>query len=473
MSKDKKISIHFLGAAGTVTGSKYLIDTGERKIMIDCGLFQGLKKLRLLNWDYLPVNVEEIDTVLLTHGHMDHTGFLPRLVKMGFNKSIRGTAPTLDIAEIILRDSAKIQEEEAERANHEGYSKHDPAEPLYDMKDAEKAIAHFKPVPEGEWMELFENIRARFQYNGHIIGATFIELDIHGKRFVFSGDIGRREDLLMRPYKKPEKADVLFIESTYGDRLHPKEDLESKLKDIIIHTVRKGGTLIIPSFAVERTQTLMYLLWQLQQKKAIPDIPLIMDSPMGANVLKVFHAHRDWHKLPIEDCTKMCNTFRIVKEFKETWEVIDNKLPKIIIAGSGMMSGGRVLIYLQQYLRKPETSILLSGFQAEGTRGRKLLEGATELKIYGKYYDVKAEIFNLQVLSAHADQSELLDWMSEIKDTPEKVYIVHGEGQSADTFRVKVKDTYGWDCVIPELYSIEDIPLEITEKQKTYGASNQ
>lgn len=455
-----KIKIHFLGAAGTVTGSKYLIDTGDKKIMVDCGLFQGLKKLRVLNWDYLPINVEEIDAVLLTHGHMDHTGYLPKLVKMGFNNSIFGTSPTLDIAAIILRDSAKIQEEDAERANKEGFTKHSPAEPLYDLKDAQKTIEHFEPVPEGEWMDLFEGIRVRFQYNGHIVGATFIELDIYGKRFVFSGDIGRKEDLLMRPPKKPEKADVLFIESTYGDRLHKKEDLETKLKDIILHTVEKGGTLIIPSFAVERTQTLMYLLWQLREKGEIPAIPMIMDSPMGANVLNVFHQHRDWHKLPIDDCTEMCRTFRIVKDFKETWEVIGNKNPKIVIAGSGMISGGRVLTYLQQYLRKPETSVLLAGYQAEGTRGRALLDGASELKIYGKYYEVKAEIFNLQVLSAHADQAELLDWMSDIKNEPERIFITHGESHSADMFRVKIKDVYSWDCTIPELYEIDEIPLE-------------
>lgn len=311
----------------------------------------------------------------------------------------------------------------------------------------------------------FEGISARFQYNGHIIGATFIELDINGKRFVFSGDIGRKEDLLMRPYKKPERADVLFIESTYGDRLHSKEDLETKLMDIIVHTVRKGGTLIIPSFAVERTQTLMYLLWKLREKGAIPNIPLIMDSPMGANVLKVFHMHSEWHKLSISDCTKMCESFQVVKSFKETWEVIDNKNPKIVIAGSGMITGGRVLTYLKQYLRRSETSIMLAGFQAEGTRGRQLLEGATELKIHGKYYEVKAEIFNLQVLSAHADQEELLDWMSDIKNTPEKIFLVHGESHSADAFRVKIEDTYGWDSLIPELYSIETVPISEETEQ--------
>lgn len=457
MKINDKISIHFLGAAGTVTGSKYLINTGDKKILVDCGLFQGLKKLRLLNWDYLPVNVSEIDAVLLTHGHMDHTGYLPRLVKMGYKNAIYATAPTLDIAEIILRDSAKIQEEEAQRARKEGYSKHSSPAPLYDLTDAEKAIHHFKAMPEGEWVELFENIKVRFQYNGHIIGATFIELDIHGKRFVFSGDIGRKDDLLMRPYKKPQKADFLFIESTYGDRIHPKENLEEKLKKIIKHTVNKGGTLIIPSFAVERTQTLMYVIWRLKKQGLIPDIPLIMDSPMGANVLNVFHNHKAWHKLSEEDYTAMCQAFTIVQEYRETWEVIDDKRSKIVIAGSGMITGGRVLTYLQQYAGLVETSILIAGYQAEGTRGRKLLNGCVDLKIYGKYYQVKAEVFEVQTLSAHADQSELLDWMSEINNTPEQVFIVHGEPHAADSFRLKLTDTYHWNCSIPELYMLIEV----------------
>jgi len=464
--KSDTITVHFLGSAGTVTGSKFLIDTGERKILIDCGLFQGLKKLRLLNWDYLPVDPREIDTVLLTHGHLDHSGYLPRLVKMGFQGRVQGTAPTLDIAKIILRDSAKIQEEDAERANREGFTKHSPAKPLYDVKDAERAITQFQPVVEGQWLTLFEGIRARFQYVGHIIGATFIELDLLGKRFVFSGDVGRKEDWLMRPYKRPERADVLFVESTYGNRLHSREDVKLKLKDTILHTLEKNGTLIIPSFAVERAQTLMYLLWQLQEEGSIPDIPMIMDSPMAANVLDVFHAHETWHKLTSEEATRMCNSFHIVRDYKETWEIISNENSKIVIAGSGMLTGGRVLTYLQQYLKKPETTLLLAGYQAEGTRGRALLEGASELKIYGKYYPVKAEVLNLEVLSAHADQAELVDWMSAIEQAPEKVFIIHGENHAADAFRLKVKDTLGWQCTLPELYSIHEIPLDRTDQKE-------
>lgn len=454
---EQNIQVHFLGAAGTVTGSKYLIEIGDKKILIDCGLFQGIKKLRLMNWDYLPVHAGKIDMVLLTHGHLDHVGYIPRLVNMGFKGSILGTAPTLNITEIILRDSAKIQEEEAARANEAGYSSHSPAEALYTIADAEKAIGHFEEVDEGEWIPLYDGIKARFQYNGHIIGATFIELDINGKRFVFSGDIGRKDDLLMMTPKKPKKATVLFVESTYGDRLHPIENIEEKLQEIVNHTIEKGGTLIIPSFAVERTQTLMYLLWQLRLKGLIPDIPMIMDSPMGANVLNVFQAHPQWHKLSLSDCNTMCNAFQVVEDYRETWETIDNKQPKIVIAGSGMITGGRVLTYLQHYISKEATSVLLVGYQAEGTRGRQLLEGSAELKIYGKYYPVKAEVFNVQSLSAHADQQEIIDWLSDIEGTPEKTFIVHGEAQPADTLRVKLKDTYGWTCQIPELYAIEEI----------------
>ncbi|MCI5092708.1 MULTISPECIES: MBL fold metallo-hydrolase [Saprospirales] len=454
------IQIHFLGAAGTVTGSKYLIEVLGKKIMVDCGLFQGLKKLRNLNWDTFPVNVSEIDAVLLTHAHLDHTGYLPRLVKSGFKGKIYGTAPTLDIAEIILRDSAKIQEEEAAHANKYEYSKHKPAKPLYNLKDVDRTLSRFEEVQLDQWLPFFEGIKVRYQYNGHILGATFIEMDAAGKRLVFSGDIGREEDYLLFSPKRPERADFLFIESTYGDRLHSEGDIEQELLQHIEETYQDGGTLIIPSFAVERTQTLMYLLWKLREKGLMPNIPVYMDSPMGAKVLDVFHRSAAWHKLPEEDCNKMCDYIQTVSSFRETWAIIDDKSPKIVIAGSGMVTGGRVLTYLTKYLERPETRLLLVGYQAEGTRGRQLQEGAHEVKIYGKYYSVSAKIVRINGLSAHADQRELLNWMGGIKNTPEKVFIVHGEAHAADVLRVKIKDEFGWDCIVPELYSIETIELQ-------------
>ena len=455
-----KVNIHFLGASSTVTGSKYLLELPGKNILIDCGMFQGIKKLRELNWQQLPVNVENIDLVLLTHGHLDHTGFLPRLVKMGYKGSIWGTAPTLDIAEIILRDSAKIQEEDAERANKEGFSKHKPAKPLYNNDDVDRTITKFNAQEAGEWIDIQPDIRIRFQYNGHILGATFIELESAGKRIVFSGDVGRAGDPLLHSPEKPKKADILFLESTYGDRLHPKEDILENLLQIIVSTLEKKGTLIIPSFAVERAQLLMYLIWQLHRQKKIPaSLPIILDSPMGANVLNLFHKHEQWHKLNSEECSEMCNRVHTVQSFKETWEIIDNPQPKIVIAGSGMVTGGRVLTYLQKYIGKPETTVMLAGYQAEGTRGRSLLEGAAEVKFYGKYYPVRAQIEYLEGLSGHADQSELLDWLSDIENNPEQLFLVHGEPQALDTLRVKIKDTLGWNAHIPDLYEIKELFL--------------
>jgi metallo-beta-lactamase family protein len=454
------IKVHFLGASGTVTGSKYLIELPDKNLMIDCGLFQGIKKLRELNWQQLPVQASSIDMIFLTHGHLDHCGYLPKLIKMGFKGTIWGSAPTLDIAEIILRDSAKIQEEDAERANKDGFTKHKPAVPLYTTEDAEKAINRFRPQNEGVWIEIDTHIKIRFRYNGHIIGATFIELDLHGKRFVFSGDIGRPGDALLRDPQKPDQADVLFMESTYGDRKHVKEDTLGKLRQLIDETTQNGGTLIIPSFAVERAQLLMFLIWQLHKKNLIPaSLPVILDSPMGTRALNTFIKYPDWHKLTEKDHADMTNRFDIVESFKETWKIIDDQRPKIIIAGSGMVTGGRVLTYLQQYINREETTVLLAGFQAEGTRGRQLLDGADEIKFYGKYYKVKARVDILDGLSAHADQSELLDWASDIKDKPEQVFLVHGETQSLDMMRVKLKDTYNWETHIPELYEIVDIKI--------------
>ena len=449
--------IYFFGAAGTVTGSKFLIEALDKRILIDCGMFQGLKSLRQLNWNNLPINVKDIDIVLLTHGHLDHAGFLPRILKQGFIGEIIGTAPTLSIAEIILRDSAKIHEEEANKANKEKYTKHQPALPFYNIKEAEKTIQLFKSASENQWITLSDQISYRFQYNGHIIGATFIELKIKNKIFVFSGDIGRTNDRLLNDPKKPDWADYLFIESTYGNKLHNTENIEKKLSELVTSIIHNKGNLIIPSFAVERLQTLMYILWKLYDQNKIPSIPIFVDSPMGNNVLEVFERFPKWHKLSNSEYSAMCNHINIVTSYKETWETIDNPKSKIIIAGSGMVTGGRVLTYLQQLIDVPSTIVMLVGYQAEGTRGRQLKEGTHEIKIYGKYYQVKAKIESIESLSAHADQQELLNWMSQIKNVPEKIFLVHGEPSASDTLRVKIKDIYNWNATIPKLNDIFEV----------------
>jgi metallo-beta-lactamase family protein len=451
------VKIHFLGAAGVVTGSKFILEAFGKNIMIDCGMFQGLKELRELNWNALPFNAKNIDVVLLTHGHLDHVGYLPRLVKQGFTGKIIGTTPTLIIAEIILTDSAKIHEEEAEKANKEKYTKHNPALPFYTIEEAEKTIRMFHAEMHDKWIKLSENISYRFQYNGHIIGATFIELDVNEKRFVFSGDIGRVDDYLLDAPKKPEWADYLCIESTYGNKLHPDEDLETLLSELIKDTIHKKGNLIVPSFAVERLQTLIYLLWKLYQKRKIPNIPIFVDSPMGNNVLGVFKRFPKWQKLSDVDYRAMCHHVNIIQSYKETWKTIDDPRSKIIIAGSGMVTGGRVLTYLRQLVDKPSTTVLLVGYQAEGTRGRQLQDGTHGLKLFGKYYPVKAAIKSIESLSAHADQNDLIDWMSAIKNIPEKVFLIHGEPTALDGFKTKIKDTYNWNVCIPKLNYIEKI----------------
>ncbi len=445
------IKVQFLGAAGTVTGSKFYLETPEKNFMVDCGMFQGLKELRQKNWEPLPMDARKLDAVLLTHGHLDHVGYLPRLYKAGFRGPVYGTAPTLDIAEIILCDSAKIHEEEADKANLEGYSKHDPALPFYTVKEAEFTLNFFKPKEQDVWNKLSENIKYRFRYNGHIIGATFIEVDLYGKRFVFSGDIGRLNDSLLAPPERPQWADYLFVESTYGDGNHPEEYVEEAIANLVNQVIHQKGSLIIPSFAVERLQSLMYLLWHMYKKNKIPNIPIFVDSPMGNDVLSVFERHADWHRLPIQEYRAMCNHMNIVQSYAETWQTIDDPRPKIIIAGSGMVTGGRVLTYLQQLVDLPNTIVLLVGYMADGTRGRKLLEGAEALKIYGKHYSVEAQIEHLESLSAHADQSEMIHWLKALRNIPENTFLVHGEPDTLSVFQTKLKDTFGWHITIPQL----------------------
>ena len=447
--KRYQVDIQILGAAKTVTGSKYYLQVGDICLLIDCGVFQGLKTLREENWDDLPIDVTALDMVLLTHGHLDHVGYLPRLFEQGFRGKILGTAPTLAIAKIILEDSAKIHEEDAKRANEEGYSKHHPAKPYYTLKTAQQCMTLFSPVQDQEWIQFQEYLSIRFNAVGHILGACFIEIDINGKRFVFSGDVGRPDDYLLNPPLKPQWADVLFVESTYGDRLHDGVDITQTLQQYIHEIVHKRGALIIPSFAVERLQTLMYILWKGYVEKHLPYVPIYVDSPMGANVLALFERFKKWHTLTSKEYKAMCNHIHIVTSFKETWEVIDKPNPKIVIAGSGMVTGGRVLTYIKQYVDNPDTHILLVGYQAQGTRGRQLQEGVHELKIYGKYFPVKAKVHTLEGLSAHADQHELLDWLADIKNIPEQVFLTHGEAASCDAFRVKLQYEKKWHITIP------------------------
>ncbi|PZX93722.1 MBL fold metallo-hydrolase [Flavobacterium aquariorum] len=443
------MKITCIGGVGTVTGSKTLVESNGIRILIDCGQFQGLKSLRELNWEPLPILPSTIDFVLLTHGHLDHCGWLPRLVNQGFEGKIYCTSPTKDVAKLILLDSAKIQEEDARIANEGKFSKHEIAEPLYTVAQAEKVFPHFRVINPNESVVLDAEIEAVFTNAGHILGACTIELRLENRIVVFSGDIGRDNDVLMFPPTKPKKADYIFLESTYGNRLHPAIDPKVELEMYINNTVRSGGTVIIPSFAVERSQSIMYLLWRLKEENKIPNIPYIIDTPMGISMLELFTNNRKWHRLHQDEFTAMCKMFTLNSDYQETIDTIYNKQPKIVIAASGMVTGGRVLSYLERYIGLPETTIIIIGYQGEGTRGRKLLEGATDIKIHGRYYQVKAKVVEIESLSAHGDQKDLINWLSDLEEAPKKVFLVHGENEPADELRIKIQEKYGFECIVP------------------------
>ena len=452
------MKLQFLGASGTVTGSKYLLEFGNGKILVDCGLFQGLKNLRLLNWKTPHFDPAGIQDVFLTHGHLDHVGYLPRLVKGGFRGRIFGTALTLKIAEIILKDSAKVQEDEAERANKEGYSKHKPALPFYDLKDVEQTHTLFHPVQEGQSLKLENGLKVVFQYNGHILGSTFIQVEVEGKCLVFSGDIGRKKDLLLYPPKKPLQADVILMESTYGGQIHAdEEEIILRLQQIVNETLERGGSLLIPSFAVERSQLLMLMLSRLVEEKKIPRVPMVLDSPMGVNIFDLFHQSQSWHKITTEEYTKMCSYFQFTRHYKETLQWRKDPTPKIVIAGSGMITGGRILDYLEVHAGNDKDTLLVVGYQSEGTRGRKLLEGEKTITLYGKELPFRMQLKTLEGLSAHADQADLLDWLSDLKQQPKKIFLIHGETEQAKAFQQKLKEVKHWDAEIPQLYQTVEI----------------
>lgn len=443
------LQLQFLGAAGTVTGSKTLVQYGQHQVLVDCGLFQGLKELRLQNWDQFPVKPASIEALLLTHAHLDHCGHIPALVNGGFNGAIHCTPPTQALAKIILEDSAKIQEEEAERANRYGYTKHDPAKPLYNREDVQKSLPLFVPHGYHEWVIVNNEFKFQFLNAGHILGSAMVELRAGEKTILFSGDLGRAKPLLLPNPERVRSADALVIESTYGDRLHPEEDTKEVLLDIIEETFANGGILIVPTFAVERAQELLFLLSQLKNEGRLPNkMPIYLDSPMGVSATEVMLDSPGWHRLSHQEIIDMDQISHLITDAQTSRSIVNDPKPKIVLAGSGMITGGRVLHYLNNYLSDERTTVLLVGFQAEGTRGRSLEEGATELKFFGQYVPVKANIRKINSLSAHADQGEILDWLGHFKVAPKKVFLNHGEKDAAEGLKAKIEAELHWDCEV-------------------------
>ena len=452
MTNSNNISLNFLGGAGTVTGSKTLITASDNsKVLIDCGLFQGLKKLRELNWKDLPINAKEIDAVILTHAHLDHCGYIPLLVKQGYAGPIHCTKATRDLAEIILMDSAKIQEEDAERATKHAYGKRKKCEPLYTQKDAIQSLSQFVQHDYNEWVIASPSIKFQMHNAGHILGSAIVEAKVDGKIIVFSGDIGRTDPMLMYPPKKLDHADYIVLESTYGDRIHNEVDEKEELLAIIRETLDNKGILMIPSFAVERTQEIIYLLFQLKYEDRLPNIPIYLDSPMGVKTSIVFDKYHQLQDISKIEVDRMYDNIKFVANYNESKAVVADKKPKIIIAGSGMLEGGRILHYLNNHGKNENNTILFVGFQAEGTRGRDLLSGTKSIKFFGDYHDINCNIRTITSMSAHGDRNDLLNWLSHFKTPPKTIFLNHGEQHQINAFRVWIETKLGWKVKTPAL----------------------
>ncbi len=445
------MELTFLGATGTVTGSKYLLKSGDRQILIDCGLFQGLKQLRLRNWAKLPVNPAKIDAVVLTHAHIDHSGYLPVLVKNGFSGKVYCSEGAADLCKIMLPDSAHLQEEEAEYANRRGFSKHHPALPLYTKEDAENALSLLTPIHFEQEVDLGDGLTLRLSPNGHILGSAFVR--IHNKKtsVLFSGDIGRANDILMRPPVRIKQADYLLIESTYGNRLHQNDDPKVKLAAIINKTVKRKGVVVIPVFAVGRAQELLYYIHLLKTSGEIAaDTPVYLNSPMAVDATEIFNLYHDEHRLSADQCSALFSTAHVVNSIEQSKALNEAKGPMIILSASGMASGGRVVHHLKAFATNANNTILFVGFQAAGTRGAAMLDGAESIKIHGEYIPVRAHVELISNLSAHADYSEILDWLAGFESAPKKTFIVHGEPVAADAMRRHIEEKLHWQVVVPE-----------------------
>ncbi|WP_269582861.1 MBL fold metallo-hydrolase RNA specificity domain-containing protein [Roseibium sp. Sym1] len=452
------VKITFLGGVGTVTGSKYLLETDGLKILVDCGLFQGYKQLRLRNWAPLPVKPADIDAVILTHAHLDHSGYVPLLVRNGFKGHILCTEATRDLCRILLPDSGFLQEKDAEFANRHGFSKHHPALPLYTRKDAEVSLEHFRPVDFNEQRDLFGKLSLCFRGAGHILGASSLELKIDGRKIVFSGDLGRYGDSLMLDPAALHQADYLLVESTYGNRLHEGSDPEDVLADIITETAGRGGTVVIPSFAVGRAQALLFHIQQLKDTGRIPDLPVFLDSPMAVSASEVFRRHLGAHRLSADQCSWSDNAAHYVRDVEESKALDWNRMPKVIVSASGMATGGRVLHHLKHYAPDHRNTILFAGYQAGGTRGAALVAGATSVKIHGSQVPVRAQVDNLDMLSAHADADEIMRWLGNFEAPPKQTFITHGEPDAADALRHRIESELHWPCYVPDYR--EEIELD-------------
>ncbi len=445
------VNITFLGGSGTVTGSKYLVHHEDKNLLVDCGLFQGYKQLRLRNWTPLSVAPKLIHAVVLTHAHLDHSGYLPLLAKEGFDGRVYASRGTRDLCRILLPDSGHIQEEDAEFANRHAFAKHTPALPLYTRQNALDTLPLIKTVEFGKTFSPIPGWNATLSRAGHILGASSILLEVSGRRILFSGDLGRPDDLIMSPPEDPPQADTVLIESTYGDRTHPTENVLTELAPALQRVAKRGGVAVVPVFAVGRAQALLHAIHLLKLKGEVPaSLPIFLDSPMAVHTTQLFEDHPGEHRLSRQDSHAMTHCATMVNSTDESRALASRHGPMVILSASGMATGGRVLHHLAHYAGNHRNMIILTGYQAPGTRGATLGSGAKSVRIHGRDVEVNAEIVQLQSASAHADANQLLAWLRSMPQAPDQVYVVHGEAGPADMLRSRIKQELGLRAVVPE-----------------------
>ena len=451
-------TLTFLGAAQTVTGSKYLLETAGRRVLVDCGLFQGLKELRERNWQPLPVKPETIDAVVLTHAHIDHSGFLPRLVSQGFKGRVFCTPGTADLLRIMLPDSGRLAEDDARDANREGYTRHAPALPLFTEDDAYRALTHLQPVGYDRPVPVGGAGTLTFADAGHLLGSAFARFRLEaegGVDVVFSGDLGRFSRPVLPDPSRVETADILLVESTYGDRMHEPDDGGARLAEIITTTITGGGKVIIPAFAIGRAEEVIYSLKRLEEARRIPTVPVYLDSPMAVDALRHYAHHSNDLDPDVQSGRGQMGAFTTqrftaVASPQQSKEVQASASPCIVISASGMATGGRVLHHLKAALPRRRNTVLFVGYQAAGTRGRQLVEGAETVKIHGQHVPVAARIERIDSMSAHADANEIMQWLRGFTRAPRMTCLVHGEPPSQEALKARIEQELGWQVRIPE-----------------------